>query len=107
MSVSNGLEEQIRKGTSTPWMNANDLLKFLEEHKVAHPMAFGYDVVKLMRWIAVQKMVIQSPYRDVKYIIKSKKPVRREPNDPRRDIALFKVVIKKVDPLIPPKKRDF
>jgi hypothetical protein len=85
----------------TDWMNARQLLTWLEDNKVASPLAFGADIAKLMRWVAMQKMVIQSPRSGKRYVIKQKVQ-DHEPG--RRQVALFKVITKEVDPLIPPRR---
>lgn len=92
------------KGTvvsKTEWMNARELLTWLEDNKVAHPLAFGCDIVKLMRWIALRKMVIQSPLNNKRYTIKQKVQ-DFEPG--YQQVAKFQVITKEVERLIPLRK---
>jgi hypothetical protein len=98
--------QEVVKGTvvsTTKWMNARELITWMEDNKVASMMTFGYDIARLMRWVAVQKMVIQSPASTRQYVIKSKKPQRSDVPERVRGIALFKVITRTVEPLIPPR----
>ncbi len=88
-------------------MNARELMTWLEENKVTHPLAFGAEICKLMRWVGMQKMVIQSPRSTTRYVIKSKRPVMSDPFDPRREVAQFRVTVKTVEPLIPSRSKDW